>query len=203
MGLQYSILCCSVTVCTYPVPGYCEHVTVLIGIALGNRAIGGVIHQPFVMAPDNSMGRTIWGLVGLGVRGANPVTGPPPPDTLRVVVTRSHFTDSVDRTLKAIEPTENLREGGCGNKLVMVLEGKADAYVFPSRGTKRWDTCAGDAIARAAGGVFTDIHGNDILYDCPKNQAVNETGLLVTMDEDLHKKIISKIPQSVKDEFPN
>ena len=182
--------------------GFCEHVTVLIGIALGNKAVGGVIHQPFVTGPNNSMGRTVWGLVGLGVRGANHNTAPVPPGTLRVVVTRSHFTETVDKTLKAIEPTENLRDGGCGNKVLMVLEGKADAYVFPSRGTKRWDTCAGDGIVRAAGGVFTDIHGNDILYDCPKDKAVNETGLLVTMDTELHKKIISKIPQSVKEEFP-
>ncbi len=173
----------------------------LIGIALGNKAIGGVIHQPFVTAPDNTMGRTVWGLVGLGVRGANQITARPPPGSLRVVVTRSHFTESVDNTLKAIEPTENLREGGCGNKILMVLEGAAEAYVFPSRGTKRWDTCAGDAIVQAAGGVFTDIHGNDILYDCSKDQAANRTGLLVTMDTELHKRIIGKIPQSVKDEF--
>ena len=183
--------------------GFIEHVTVLIGIAVDGKAVAGVIHQPFLPAPDNTMGRTIWGLVGLGVRGANLITNPPTAGTLRIVVTRSHYTEAVEKTVKALNPTEFLKEGGCGNKVLMVLEGKAEAYIFPSRGTKRWDSCAGDGIVRAAGGMFTDIHGNDILYDCAKDEAVNRTGLLVTMDTELHKNIVSKIPQSVKDEFEN
>lgn len=182
--------------------GYIEHVTVLIGIALEGKAVGGVIHQPFVTAADNKMGRTMWGLVGLGVRGANIPTSLPVSGGLRVVVTRSHYTELVEQTLTAINPTERLRDGGCGNKVLMVLEGRAEAYIFPSKGTKRWDTCAGDAIVRAAGGVFTDIHGKDIMYDCSKEEAANRTGLLCTMNKELHSNIISKIPQSVKDEFP-
>ena len=184
-------------------PGFIEHVTVLIGIALGGKAVAGVIHQPFVTAADNTMGRTVWGMVGLGVRGGNVITNPPAPGSLRVVVTRSHYTEFVEQTVKALNPTEDLRAGGCGNKVLMVLEGKAEAYVFPSRGTKRWDTCAGEGIIRAAGGVFTDIHGEDIRYDLGRAKAVNRAGLLVTMDTELHKDLISKIPQSVKDEFAN
>ena len=184
-------------------PGFIEHVTVLIGIALGGKAVAGVIHQPFVTAADNTMGRTVWGMVGLGVRGGNLITKSPSSGGLCVVVTRSHYTEFVERTVKALNPTVNLRAGGCGNKVLMVIEGKADAYVFPSRGTKKWDTCAGDGIVRAAGGLLTDIHGEDIRYDLGKAKAVNQAGLLVTMDTELHKDLISKIPQSVKDEFAN
>lgn len=175
--------------------------TVIIGIALGGKAVGGVIHQPFVTAPDATLGRTVWGLVGLGVRGANIPTNPPASSGLRLVVTRSHYTEHVESTVKAINPTENQREGGCGNKVLMVLEGRSDAYVFPSRGTKKWDTCAGDGIVRAAGGLFTDIHGKDILYHYIPEKHLNECGLVVTMDSKRHKEIIDKIPQSVKTEF--
>ena len=39
------------------------------------------------------------------------------------------------------------------------MEGEADAYIFPSSGTKKWDTCAPEAILVAAGGELTDIYG--------------------------------------------
>ena len=181
--------------------GFVDHVTVIIGIALGGKAVGGVIHQPFFTAPDATMGRTVWGLVGLGVRGANIPTNPLASTGFRLVVTRSHYTEHVDSTVKALNPTENLREGGCGNKVLMVLEGRSDAYVFPSSGTKKWDTCAGDGIVRAAGGLFTDIHGKDILYDYVPEKYKNECGLVVTMNSERHREIIEKIPQSVKTAF--
>lgn len=38
--------------------------------------------------------------------------------------------------------------------MIMLLEGAADAYVFPSLGTKKWDTCAPQAILEAAGTVI-------------------------------------------------
>lgn len=52
-----------------------EHVTVLIGIAIGKRAVGGVIHQPYYknetgMYVEN--GRTLWGIDGAGFGGFVP-----------------------------------------------------------------------------------------------------------------------------------
>ena len=41
----------------------------------------------------------------------------------------------------------------------MILEGTADAYVFPSNGTKKWDTCAPEAILLAIGGKLTKPDG--------------------------------------------
>lgn len=49
--------------------------------------------------------------------------------------------------------------------MLMVLENVVDAYVYPSPGTKRWDTCAGDALIKAAGGDVTDVHGQPLIYD--------------------------------------
>jgi len=54
--------------------GYCtgllDHVTVLIGIAVNGEAVAGVIHQPYFNyqneEPGIELGRTIWGIVGLG-----------------------------------------------------------------------------------------------------------------------------------------
>ena len=50
---------------------------------------------------------------------------------------------------------------------MLLIEGKAHAYVFPSPGCKKWDTCAPEAVLHAMGGKLTDIHGN--LYDYHKD----------------------------------
>lgn len=49
--------------------GLLDHVTVLIGIAFEGKAIAGVIHQPYYnyQKKDAELGRTMWGLVGLGM----------------------------------------------------------------------------------------------------------------------------------------
>ena len=52
-------------------------------------------------------------------------------------------------------------------QVMLLIEGKAHAYVFPSPGCKKWDTCAPEAILHAMGGLLTDIHGN--LYDYDKD----------------------------------
>jgi 3'(2'), 5'-bisphosphate nucleotidase len=45
----------------------------------------------------------------------------------------------------------------------MVAEGKADLY--PRLGpTSEWDTAAGEAVLRAAGGMLTDMQGKPLQY---------------------------------------
>lgn len=50
----------------YTFAGYLDHVTVLIGVAVKGRAVGGVIHQPYYNSQSSHVGRTVWGIVGLG-----------------------------------------------------------------------------------------------------------------------------------------
>ena len=41
---------------------------------------------------------------------------------------------------------------GAGTKFLSVLMGESSCYVYPRNGTKRWDTCAGEALIRSFGG---------------------------------------------------
>ena len=79
----------------------------------------------------------------------------------------------------------------------MVIEGNADVYLFPSKGTKKWDSCAGEAIIHSIGGKLTDILGQPIVYD--PNKIMNSRGLLVSMRS--HDDLVAKIPQHVQDFF--
>jgi len=57
-----------------------------------------------------------------------------------------------------------IKVGGSGLKVMLLIEGQAHAYVFPSPGFKKWDTCAPEAILLALGGKLTDIKGNTYKY---------------------------------------
>ena len=63
----------------------------------------------------------------------------------------------------------------------MVLEGDADAYVFPSLGTKKWDTCAPEAVLLALGGKLTTPQGNLYNYDPANCKPMNEEGFIATV----------------------
>jgi myo-inositol-1(or 4)-monophosphatase len=56
--------------------------------------------------------------------------------------------------------------GSTAVKMCRVAQGAADAFV--SFGPKNlWDVCAADLIAREAGALVTDLHGNPVRYDDP------------------------------------
>ena len=71
-------------------------------------------------------------------------------------------------SLDILKPDKVLKVGGAGHKVILLMEGVASAYVFPSPGCKKWDTCAPEAILHAMGGLLTDIHGNKYEYHARK-----------------------------------
>ncbi|CAH8504712.1 unnamed protein product [Dicrocoelium dendriticum] len=197
--------------------GLVEHVTVLIGIAVSGRPVAGVIAQPFYSTgeahppiPSETKSRVFWSLDGLGVFGITPNLPPGPtpfpmnthlqqgdvPNIL--VVTRSHPTPNLQAAIEACAPTKVIRTGGCGYKVVMLLEGLAHLYLFPSGGTKRWDTCAPEAVLSAAGGRMTDLLGQPYDYR-ETDDPVNHRGLLATPVADWLPIYASRIPRSVVD----
>ncbi|XP_040925501.1 3'(2'),5'-bisphosphate nucleotidase 1 isoform X2 [Betta splendens] len=172
-----------------------DNVTVLIGIAYGGRAIAGVINQPFYnyqLGEGAALGRTIWGMVGLGAFGFE--LQEVPGDRRIVTTTRSHSNKLVIDCVDAMEPHEVIRVGGAGNKIIQLVEGRASAYVFASIGCKKWDTCAPEAVLQAVGGKLTDIYGNAYRYDANVKH-MNSTGVLATLRN--HEYYTSRVPQSV------
>jgi len=178
--------------------GLLDHVTVLIGIAVGSKAVAGVIHQPYWNYKNKGgpLGRTFYGLVGCGVVGLTPKS---PPEGKRIVTTtRSHSTGLIKDALDILQPDEILRVGGAGHKVILLMEGEAHGYVFPSPGCKKWDTCAPEAILHAMGGKLTDMKGQDYQYHSTVEHR-NFEGVLATAKAEDHAWYVNKIPQEVKD----
>ncbi len=87
-------------------------------------------------------------------------------DGLVVVSSRSHGdAQALDRFLAGRKVTESVSVGS-SLKFCLVAAGKADLYPRLGR-TMEWDTAAGHAVLRAAGGRVTDLAGKDLLYGKP------------------------------------
>uniref|UniRef100_U3I7Y1 3'(2'),5'-bisphosphate nucleotidase 1 n=1 Tax=Anas platyrhynchos platyrhynchos TaxID=8840 RepID=U3I7Y1_ANAPP len=192
---EITIICVKFLICCKLVC-LLDHVTVLIGIAYGGKAIAGVINQPYYnyeAGANATLGRTIWGVLGLGAFGFQLTEAPAGKHI--IVTTRSHSSALVNDCISAMNPDNVIRVGGAGNKIIQLIEGKASAYVYASPGCKKWDTCAPEAILHAVGGKITDIHGNSFQYN-KEVKHMNSAGVLATLRN--YDYYASRIPSTVK-----
>ncbi|XP_044284101.1 3'(2'),5'-bisphosphate nucleotidase 1 isoform X3 [Varanus komodoensis] len=142
---------------------------------------------------DAVLGRTIWGVLGLGAFGFQ--LKEMPAGKHIITTTRSHSSKLVNDCVSAMNPDSVVRVGGAGNKIIQLVEGKASAYVFASPGCKKWDTCAPEAILHAVGGKLTDIHGNFFQYN-KEVKHMNSGGVLAALRN--HEYYASRVPEAVK-----
>jgi 3'(2'), 5'-bisphosphate nucleotidase len=82
---------------------------------------------------------------------------------LTALVSRSHLDDDTIAFLARLPIAERMSIGS-SLKFCAIAEGIADVYPRFGR-TMEWDTAAGDAILRAAGGVVLDPSGASLRYD--------------------------------------
>jgi 3'(2'), 5'-bisphosphate nucleotidase len=85
-----------------------------------------------------------------------------------IVASRSHRTAETDAYISGFDGAE-LVSVGSSLKFCLLASGKADLYPRFGR-TMEWDTAAGDAVLRAAGGVTFTLDGKPLLYG-KRNQA--------------------------------
>jgi 3'(2'), 5'-bisphosphate nucleotidase len=138
--------------------------TVNIGEIVNGEPVAGAVLAP-------AIGRLFAGRVG---EGAFEISGgmtrsifarKPAADGLVAVSSRSHPDARTDELLKtlAIKGSTN---AGSSLKFCLVAAGEADIY--PRAGqTMEWDTGAGHAVLRAAGGRVTTWEGAPLLYGKP------------------------------------
>ncbi|CAG0917297.1 unnamed protein product [Notodromas monacha] len=194
--------------------GLVEHVTILIGVALMGKPVAGIVHQPFWKSLKNDeelVGRTVWAIRGMGIGETVGTLGTPTVLTCHpfqaiqrasssktiVVTSRSHQSPHVVKAIESIAPDEVIYAGGCGNKVLMLLEGKANYYVYPSSGCKKWDTCGPEVLLNEAGGLLTDVFGSRYDYS-PDVEHLNRLGVIASVCPNEQKMILGRIPEDVK-----
>ena len=78
------------------------------------------------------------------------------------VASRSHNRPETE-TFLASQDVRHHTSVGSSLKFCLVAEGEADVYPRFGR-TMEWDTAAGDAVLRAAGGRVVDLDGMSLRY---------------------------------------
>lgn len=97
----------------------------------------------------------------LGARRAISVRAAPG-GPIAVVASKSHRTAATDAYIARYR-VGDLVSAGSSLKFCLLAEGKADLY--PRMGTTmQWDTAAGDAVLRAAGGKVVTLDGTPLAY---------------------------------------
>lgn len=87
----------------------------------------------------------------------------PPHQPLRVVGSRSHGSEDMERYLAGLGEHERLPVGS-SLKFCRVAEGQADLY--PRIGlTSEWDTAAAQCVVEQAGGAVVDLQGQSLCYN--------------------------------------
>ncbi len=150
--------------------------SVMIGLAVDGEARLGVVYQPVTdslyrgVVGESAFLEVVDRTYALSVSSTSELS------ELRLVVSRSHRSDSTDRLVQKLGVAEELRSGSVGLKIGLIAQKKADLYVHLSGRSSAWDACAPDAILRAAGGRFTDLGGKPFVYG--GDQLKNERGIL-------------------------
>ncbi len=164
---------------------------VMIGLAEEGRATLGVVGWPTV-------DRTFAGMdghafeVSAGVRKAIRTTRVGALDKARVVVSRSNRSETTTQLIARLSATQVDQVGSAGVKGTLVACGEADVYVHTGVAGKRWDSCAPEAIVRAAGGEVTDATGAP--FDYRTRELANAAGVLMTNGH-LHAAILAQMPR--------
>ncbi len=89
-----------------------------------------------------------------------------PAEGMTLVSSRSHGDPEALARFTAGRTIANSIAAGSSLKFCLVASGEADLYPRFGR-TMEWDTAAGDAILRAAGGLVTDLDGRPLKYGKP------------------------------------
>ncbi|MEM9594805.1 MAG: 3'(2'),5'-bisphosphate nucleotidase CysQ [Acidobacteriota bacterium] len=141
-----------------------DEFTINVGLVDRGRPVAGVVHAPI-------QGRTWLGADGPGAWRRDTATGATAPiraagtgdGPLVVMASRSHRDRRMEAFLREL-PAHRIVGMGSSLKLCLLAEGRADAYPRLSR-TMEWDTAAGDAVLRAAGGKMIDAEGTPLRYN--------------------------------------
>ncbi len=132
---------------------------VVLAPAIGRLFVGAVGEGAFELSGDWSVGESDQ----IKVRAI--AARVPASDGLVAVSSRSHPDAKTDELLKAL-PIKAKTNAGSSLKFCLVAAGEADIY--PRAGqTMEWDTAAGHAVLRAAGGRVTNWDGTPFVYGKP------------------------------------
>jgi 3'(2'), 5'-bisphosphate nucleotidase len=165
----------------------------MIGLLDGERPVLGVVYQP---VGDRlyfaTFGGGAWMREGPGdvapvrlhVSDVEDLT------QIRMVASKSHRDEVIDRVRARLGITDELNVGSVGLKLGLIARGERDLYVNPASLSKLWDACAPEAILVEAGGRLTDLGGAPLAY---RGAELGNTRGLIASNGRVHDAVVAQL----------
>lgn len=139
--------------------------TVNIALVEDRVPVAGIVYAPalgllFAGGPDGAWRAEV---AGGRIGARTPIAVRKAPERLVAIGSRSHGSPETAEWLARF-PVERFVSKGSSLKFCLLAAGEADIYPRFGR-TMEWDTAAGDAVLRAAGGGVATLDGRPLLYD--------------------------------------
>jgi 3'(2'), 5'-bisphosphate nucleotidase len=177
----------------------------MIGLVVGDRPVLGAVYQPvgdrlyYAIVPEVG-GEGAFLATGGGAPRALRVSSVTDLSRIRMVASKSHRDETIDRVRSALSISDELNVGSVGLKIGLIARGDRDLYVSASGHSRRWDACAPEAILTAAGGRLTDLKG--ALLDYRAREIRNTAGICASNGV-LHDRVIERLaPLGLVDQGP-
>jgi 3'(2'), 5'-bisphosphate nucleotidase len=164
---------------------------VMIGLLDGDRPALGVVYQPI----GDKLYFATRGDGAFVVRaGGAPermhVSDVREPSQIRMVASKSHRSETIDRVRAELGISDELNVGSVGLKLGLIAEGVRDLYVNPAGHSKLWDACGPEAILVEAGGRMTDVAGAPLAY---RGAELGNVRGLIASNGLLHDEVVARL----------
>ncbi len=121
------------------------------------------VHVALAIDGVAAIGAVALPALGLVLRSDQPIEVAPPPERLRVVVSRTRPAREAVAVAEALG-AELVPMGSAGAKAMAVVRGETDIYLH-SGGQYEWDSCAPVAVALAHGLHASRIDGSPLIYN--------------------------------------
>ena len=138
--------------------------TVNIALIRDGKPVAGIVYAPardVAYVADGGHAEKLE-IHDFQVVGRHPIHARYPGTPVVAVASRSHRSSDVETYLDA-QGISGCRYSGSSLKFCLLAEGEADIYPRFTR-TMEWDTAAGDAILRAAGGMTLGSESEPLVY---------------------------------------
>lgn len=99
--------------------------------------------------------------------------------------------------IKACRPSNISRVAGSGNKIINLLDQKADYYINLVPGFKYWDMCASEALIQAKMGIVTDANQKPLIYDHTKDNFTIKEGIIIAKNKKAYDSCKGRIEETL------
>ncbi len=167
--------------------------TVNIGLVENGVAVAGAVYAPALDRIWFGGAGAFAAKVGVGATlpaDCEPLRVRPAPAALGALASRSHADPATEAFLARLGVAERV-SAGSSLKFCVIAEGRADLYPRFAP-TMEWDTAAGEAVLRAAGGAVVGLDGKPHVYG-KLDKGLRNAGFVGFGDPELAQRVINAL----------